>query len=57
MEDMMITGFWKRSVFQQAYNQQRVNKGFARQKTGVSLTNSLDRINGYDCQNIYLEYL
>jgi len=57
MEDMMITGFWERSVFQQAYNQQRVNKGFARQKTGVSLTNSLDRINGYDCQNIYLEYL
>jgi len=57
MEDMMITGFWIRSVFQQVYNQQRVNKGFAIPKTGVSLTNSLDRINGYNCQNIYLEYL
>ncbi|MCW2457833.1 UNVERIFIED_ORG: hypothetical protein M2154_000141 [Enterobacter sp. JUb101] len=57
MEDMMITGFRIRSVFQQVYNQQRVNKGFAIPKTGVSLTNSLDRINGYNCQNIYLEYL
>jgi len=57
MEDMISTGFWIRSVFQQVDNQQLVNKGVAILKTGVSLTNSLDKINGYNCQNIYLEYL
>ncbi|EKY3888898.1 TPA: hypothetical protein ACSRV8_000127 [Enterobacter hormaechei subsp. steigerwaltii] len=57
MEDMLDPASGGISLFQQALYQHRVNNSRRLRGSGVSLKSGLDKINGDDSQNNYLEYL